>query len=109
MLQFPYLEEHSLPVQLRTRSSPPQFPASDLLFRFTIAGPSRRWYVARSVLDTGSDDTIFPLDVMHLIAQSLCQTGATASPGTGSGSQFTMLMSASFWLTIQARTRGPQP
>ena len=75
MLQFPYLEE------LLTGPAPYSLPAS-VNFRYrplvplTIAGPLRRRTVNRAVVDTGSDDTVFPLDTMLLI-------GAVALPDRG--------------------------
>ncbi len=65
MLQFPYLEEpltgpapHSLPATSQYRYRP--------LIPVTIVGPRRRWHTDRAVVDTGSDDTVFPLDVLLL-------------------------------------------
>ncbi|CAN5151308.1 hypothetical protein BH10PLA2_BH10PLA2_28900 [soil metagenome] len=65
MLQFPYLEEPltgPVPHSLSASSS--------CLFRplipLTVAGPSHRVIFNRAVLDTGSDDTILPLDCLLL-------------------------------------------
>lgn len=76
MLQFPYQDEplfgttpHSLPPTATYRYRP--------LTPIAIAGPLRRWQTTRAVLDTGSDDTIFPTAIMQLI-------GAVALPDRGS-------------------------
>ena len=69
-LRFPYLDE-----TLRG-PAPPSLPAGSLvrwrpLVPVAIHGPRGRWLFTRAVLDTGSDDTIFPLSSIHWIGAAL--------------------------------------
>ena len=71
MLRFPYLEEPLL------RSAPPSLPASSVsrwrpLVPVRVIGPKgdSRLFL-RCLVDPGSDDTIFPLDLAALIGIQL--------------------------------------
>jgi len=75
VLQFPYLDE---PL---SGSPPPTLPAATLvryrpLIPITLVGPSGQRTFSRAVVDSGGDDTIFPIDVLRSI-------GATPRPDTG--------------------------
>ena len=71
MLRFPYLEE------LLFGEVPPSLPAGTAsrwrpLVPIRIVGPAGRSRLfLRALLDPGSDDTIFPLDVAALIGAEL--------------------------------------
>lgn len=75
MLQFPYLDEPlsgppppSLPSGAAVRYRP--------LVPVTVVGPTGQRQFSRAVVDSGGDDTVFPIDVLRLI-------GATPRPDTG--------------------------
>ena len=66
MLQFPYLDE---PL---SGSPPPSLPTSSTvryrpLIPIAVSGPSGQRKFSRSLVDSGGDDTVFPLDVLALI------------------------------------------
>jgi hypothetical protein len=75
MLQIPYLDE---PL---SGPPPPSLP-SGAVFRYrplipvTIVGSGGQRRFSRSVVDSGGDDTVFPIDVLRLI-------GAAPRPDTG--------------------------
>ncbi len=70
MLEFPYLPR---PLRL---PPPPNLPSNDA-FRFrpilpvTLVGPTDRRFTTDAVLDTGSDECLFPLSVIRRIAGTL--------------------------------------
>ena len=75
MLQFPYLDESlngppppSLPPFSTVRHRP--------LIPVTVVGPTGQRKFSRAVVDSGGDDTVFPLDALNSI-------GATPRPDTG--------------------------
>jgi len=75
MLQFPYLDEplHGPP--------PPSIPSSSVvryrpLIPITIVGPIGQRKFSRALMDSGGDDTVFPLDV-------LAQIGVSPRPDSG--------------------------
>jgi hypothetical protein len=78
MLRFPYLPE---PL---TGPPPPTLPSGSTvrwrpLLPVRIIGPTgRSRYFPRAILDSGADDTIFPLDIAALI-------GVALRPDTGQG------------------------
>jgi hypothetical protein len=74
MLQFPYLA-------VRLKGSPPPSLPGDALIRWrpfvsvTLLGPTDRRTLTRALLDTGSDECIFPLHLLSAI-------GGTPLPST---------------------------
>lgn len=71
MLRFPYLDEPltgppppSLPTTVKVRWRP--------LVPVTVAGPAGGSFsFGRALVDPGADDTVFPLDVAHLLGIAL--------------------------------------
>lgn len=66
MLQFPYLA-----VRIKG-SPPPSLPAITLIrwrpfLPVTLVGPTDQRYLTRALLDTGSDECIFPLNLLAAI------------------------------------------
>ena len=75
MLQFPYLPK------LLKRLPPPNLPSGTMLrwrpmLTVTLVGPGDRRYTTRAVLDTGSDECLFPDTFLQLI-------GVTPRPELG--------------------------
>jgi hypothetical protein len=69
MLQFPYLEE------LLVGRAPLTLPPGAIsrwrpLIPVTIGGPAGYFVAGKALLDTGSDDTVFPVDLLPVLGVS---------------------------------------